>query len=74
MENTIYKWMIIGGIPFQENKDSPLVDGWATPLKNSQLGLLFPTELKNKIHVPNHQPDIQYFYGFIMMYELYWTV
>ena len=24
----------------------------------SQLGLLFPTEWENKIHVPNHQPDI----------------
>jgi hypothetical protein len=23
----------------------------------SQLGLLSPTEWKNKIHVPNHQPE-----------------
>ena len=30
-----------------------------TPLKNDgvrQWGLFFPTEWKNKIHVPNHQP------------------
>ena len=36
-----------------------LVGGWPTPLKNDglrQLGSLFPTEWKNKIHVPNHQP------------------
>jgi len=25
-----------------------------------QWGLLFPTEWKNKIHVPNHQPDFLY--------------
>ena len=35
--------------------------GWwlnPTPLKNmsSQLGFLFPTEWKNKSHVPNQQP------------------
>ena len=38
-----------------------LVGGIPTPLKKtyeSQLGLLFPTEWKNKNHVPNHQPDI----------------
>ena len=38
------------------------ISGWwlsPTPLKNmSQMGLLFPTEWKNKIHVPNDQPDI----------------
>jgi hypothetical protein len=31
----------------------------STPLKNDgvrQLGLLSPTEWKNKIHVPNHKP------------------
>jgi hypothetical protein len=31
------------------------------PLKNDgvrQLGLFFPTECKNKTHVPNHQPVI----------------
>jgi hypothetical protein len=41
------------------------IPGWwfqptPTPLKNDgvrQLGLLFPTEWKNKIHVPNNQPD-----------------
>jgi len=27
-----------------------------------QLGFLFPTEWKNKIHVPNHQPVIIYMY------------
>ena len=27
-----------------------------------QLGLLFPTEWNNKIHVPNHQPDINMTY------------
>ena len=38
-----------------------LVGGWPTPLKNmtSSVGMMtFPTEWKNKIHVPNHQPDI----------------
>ena len=33
----------------------------ATPLKNmsSSIGMMtFPTEWKNKIHVPNHQPDV----------------
>ena len=47
---------------------SNLLGGWPTPLKNHgvcQLGLLFPIHIyiyiyiwKNKIHVPNHQPDI----------------
>ena len=38
--------------------------GWwfqRTPLKNlsSSVGMMtFPTEWENKIHVPNHQPDI----------------
>ena len=38
-----------------------LVGGIPTPLKHmsSSVGMLkFPTEWKNKIHVPNHQPDI----------------
>ena len=38
-----------------------LVGGWPTPLKNmtSSVGMMtFPTEWENKIHVPNHQPDI----------------
>ena len=33
----------------------------STPLKNmnSSVGMMtFPNEWKNKIHVPNHQPDI----------------
>ena len=35
-----------------------LVGGIPTPLKNmSQLGLFFRTEWKNKVHVPNHQPE-----------------
>ena len=38
----------------------PLVGGIPTPLKIwksvGMLGLLFPTEWKNNIHVPNHQP------------------
>jgi len=37
-----------------------LVGGIPTPLKhmNSSVGVIkFPTEWKNKIHVPNHQPD-----------------
>jgi len=38
-----------------------LVGGIPTPLKNmtSSVGMMtFPTEWKNKIHVPNHQPAI----------------
>jgi len=38
-----------------------LVGGIPTPLKNmtSSVGMMtFPTEWKNKIHVPNHQPDL----------------
>ena len=37
-----------------------LVGGIPTPLKNmtSSVGMMtFPTEWKNQIHVPNHQPD-----------------
>jgi hypothetical protein len=37
-----------------------LVGGIPTPLKNmsSSVGMMtFPTEWKNKNHVPNHQPD-----------------
>jgi len=42
-----------------------LVGGFSpTPLKNmssSSLGMMtFPTEWKNNIHVPNHQPGIQW--------------
>ena len=39
-----------------------LVGGIPTPLKNmtSSVGMkTFPTEWKNKIHVPNHQPAIK---------------
>jgi hypothetical protein len=39
-----------------------LVGGIPTPLKNitSSVGMVkFPTEWKNKMHVPNHQPDIE---------------
>jgi hypothetical protein len=46
-----------------DNSVSPneiyLVGGIPTPLKNmsSSVGIMtFPTEWKNKIHVPNHQP------------------
>ena len=38
-----------------------LVGGIPTPLKNmtSSVGMMtFPTEWKNKIHVPNQQPDL----------------
>ena len=37
----------------------------------SQLGLLFPTEWKNKIHVPNHQPDIFTHIYIYILYSLY---
>ena len=53
-----------------------LVGGIPTPLKIwvGQLGWLFPTEWKNKIHVPNHQPandtDIIWFHdGFYHSYN-----
>ena len=36
-----------------------LVGGWSTPLKNmsSSVGMIIPNIWKNKINVPNHQPD-----------------
>ena len=36
-----------------------LVGGLPTPLKNmsSSVGMIIPSIWKNKIHVPNHQPD-----------------
>ena len=43
-----------------KNRPIFLVGGIPTPLKNDgirQLGLLFPIYEKNKIHVPNHQPE-----------------
>ena len=35
-----------------------MVGGWPTPLKNmsSSVGMTFPTEWNNEIHVPKHQP------------------
>jgi hypothetical protein len=48
----------------QQLVNSSYLDGWPTPLKNHrvcQLALLFPIYIytwNNKIHVPNHQPDI----------------
>ena len=40
-----------------------LVGGWALPLRKMMewvtVGMMsFPTEWKNEIHVPNHQPEI----------------
>ena len=59
-----------------------LVGGWPTPLKNmsSSVGMMkFPTEWKNKSHVPKHQPvciDMCYllvsygiFHGISMVYS-----
>ena len=40
-----------------------LVGGWAYPSEKiwlRQLGLFFPTEWDNKIHVPNHQPAMKW--------------
>ena len=35
-----------------------LIGGWKSPSEKYELGIvgIIPTELKNKIHVPNHQP------------------
>jgi hypothetical protein len=47
------------------NNQRVSVSGWwlsPTPLKNmsSSVGMMkFPTEWKNKIHVPNHQPGLR---------------
>ena len=40
--------------------DDLLVGGIPTPLKNmsSSVGMIIPNIWKNKIHVPNHQPNI----------------
>ena len=45
------------------DKGIRLVVGIPTPLKNDGVGssvgiMKFPTEWKNKLHVPNHQPGI----------------
>ena len=45
-------------------KLSYIIGGWALPLWKmmewKSVGMMkFPTEWKNKIHVPNHQPDIK---------------
>jgi len=48
-----------------------LVGGIPTPLKNHgirQLGILFPSEWKNKSHVPNHQPVIVFTTGFFRFF------
>ena len=48
-----------------------LVGGFNPAKKNiSQLGLLFPTEWKNRSHVPNHQPD----YIVIPIINHYWPI
>ena len=40
-------------------QEQPKLVGGFNPCEKheSQLGLLFPTEWKNKIHLPNHQPE-----------------
>ena len=53
-----YLWIFpskIGLIMIHMAMDCILVGGWPTPLKNSQLGWLFPIYVKIK-NVPNHQP------------------
>ena len=39
-----------------------LVGGWPIPLKNmsSSIGMIIPNIWKNKIHVPKHQPEIEW--------------
>ena len=46
--------------------DDLLVGGIPTPLKNmsSSVGMIIPNIWKNKIHVPNHQPNI-YIYKYV---------
>jgi hypothetical protein len=53
MEHEWTWWLTINNI-------LKLVGGWPTPLKNmsSSVGMIkFPTEWKNKMHVPKHQPE-----------------
>ena len=49
--------------------DDLLVGGIPTPLKNmsSSVGMIIPNIWKNKIHVPNHQPNI-YIYKYMSVY------
>ena len=51
--------------------DDLLVGGIPTPLKNmsSSVGMIIPNIWKNKIHVPNHQPNIYiYIYKYMSVY------
>ena len=63
VEPAILSWL-------QEKKGirQPFSCWWLQPLKNMSLSvgtMTFPTEWKNQIHVPNHQPDLLYIYMII---------
>ena len=61
------KWMMTGGTPMtsrkppfpNEKKNTHLVGGWATPLKNMKVNWDddIPNIWENKKWQPNHQPD-----------------
>ena len=51
----IYIYIVVGGFKLSEKYEN-------------QLGMMtFTTEWENKIHVPNHQPDV-YIYMFLYIY------
>ena len=51
---------------------SYLVGGWATPLKHMKVRWDddIPEIWKNKSHVPNHQPDMNWGFWFFMLYTV----